>query len=222
MDNKAQYIQDYLALEKKTLEALSQKEIHDVVDAVLDAYEHEGTIYICGNGGSASTASHAANDFNKGISEYVDKKWHFYCLNDNMATLMSIANDISYEEVFRFQLRGRLKPHDLVIGISGSGNSANVVNAIRYPAAKVLLLPVRVQGVEAPPEIAGAIRYAKEQGVKTVGWTGYSGGKVKELADVAFYVPLDNMQVVEDMHMVLVHLLMNVVQRLYGLPGHQC
>ena len=195
MDNKAQYIQDYLALEKKTLEALSQKEIHDVVDAVLDAYEHEGTIYICGNGGSASTASHAANDFNKGISEYVDKKWHFYCLNDNMATLMSIANDISYEEVFRFQLRGRLKPHDLVIGISGSGNSANVVNAIRY---------------------------AKEQGVKTVGWTGYSGGKVKELADVAFYVPLDNMQVVEDMHMVLVHLLMNVVQRLYGLPGHQC
>ena len=195
MDNKAQYIQDYLALEKKTLEALSQKEIHDVVDAVLDAYEHEGTIYICGNGGSASTASHAANDFNKGISEYVDKKWHFYCLNDNMATLMSIANDISYDEVFRFQLRGRLKPHDLVIGISGSGNSANVVNAIRY---------------------------AKEQGVKTVGWTGYSGGKVKELADVAFYVPLDNMQVVEDMHMVLVHLLMNVVQRLYGLPGHQC
>ncbi|MBR1672428.1 MAG: SIS domain-containing protein [Fretibacterium sp.] len=195
MDNKAQYIQDYLALEKKTLEALSQKEIHDVVDAALDAYEHEGTIYICGNGGSAATASHAANDFNKGISEYVDKKWHFYCLNDNVATLMSIANDISYEEVFRFQLRNKLKPHDLVIGISGSGNSANVVNALRY---------------------------AKEQGVKTVGWTGYSGGKVKELADVVFYVPLDNMQVVEDMHMVLVHLLMNVVQRLYKLPGHQC
>ena len=82
-----------------------------------------------------------------------------------------------------------------MIGISGSGNSANVVNALRY---------------------------AKEQGVKTVGWTGYSGGKVKELADVVFYVPLDNMQVVEDMHMVLVHLLMNVVQRLYKLPGHQC
>ena len=86
MDNKAQYIQDYLALEKKTLEALSQSEIHDVVDAALDAYEHEGTIYICGNGGSAATASHAANDFNKGISEYVDKKWHFYCLNDTVAT----------------------------------------------------------------------------------------------------------------------------------------
>ena len=195
MDAKAHYIQDYLTLEKKTLEALNQKEIHDVVDAALDAYEHEGTIYICGNGGSASTASHAANDFNKGISEYVDKKWHFCCLNDNVATLMSIANDISYEEVFRFQLRNKLKPHDLVIGISGSGNSANVVNALRY---------------------------AKEQGVKTVGWTGYSGGKVKELADVVFYVPLDNMQVVEDMHMVLVHLLMNVVQRLYNLPGHQC
>lgn len=195
MDDKARYIQDYLELEKRTLEALSRQEIRGVVDAVLDAYEHEGTIYICGNGGSAATASHAANDFNKGISEYVDKKWHFYCLNDNMATLMSIANDISYEEVFRFQLRGRLKPRDLVIGISGSGNSANVVNAIRY---------------------------AKEQGVRTVGWTGYSGGKVKELADVSLYVPLDNMQVVEDMHMVMVHLLMNVVQRLYRLPGHQC
>ena len=185
MDYK-NYIQDYLDLERKTLDSLDLEEIAQVLELFLAAYQAEGTIYVFGNGGSASTASHMVNDFNKGISEYVDKKFRLVCLNDNVSTLMSIANDISYDEVFRFQLRNKLKPNDLVVGISGSGNSKNVVNAISY---------------------------AKEQGVKTVGLCGFSGGKLKELADVSFYVQLNNMQVVEDMHLILNHLLMNVVAR---------
>ena len=184
--NEQTYIDEYLALEKKTLEALDRTQIRAVLDRVMEAYQAEGTIYVFGNGGSASTASHMVNDFNKGISEYVDKKFRLVCLNDNVSTLMSIANDISYDEVFRFQLRNKLKPNDLVVGISGSGNSKNVVNAISY---------------------------AKEQGVKTVSLCGFSGGKLKELADVSFYVQLNNMQVVEDMHLILNHLLMNVVAR---------
>jgi len=181
------YIRDYLALEQETLQKLDREEIRSVLDAFLDTYQNEGTIYVFGNGGSASTASHMANDFNKGVSEYVDKKFHVVCLNDNVATLMAVANDISYDEVFRFQLRGKLKPGDLVIGISGSGNSANVLNAVGY---------------------------AKEQGVKTVGWTGFSGGKLKELADICFWVELPNMQIVEDVHLILNHLLMNVTYRM--------
>lgn len=189
MDRKT-YIQDYLDLERKTLDSLDREEIAQALDLFLAAYEAEGTIYVFGNGGSASTASHMVNDFNKGISEFTEKKFRMVCLNDNVATLMSIANDISYEEVFRFQLRNKLKPNDLVMGISGSGNSKNVTNAIAY---------------------------AKEQGVKTVGLCGFSGGKLKELADVSFHVQLDNMQVVEDMHLVLNHLLMNVVGRVLGI-----
>ena len=191
--NERTYIDEYLALEKKTLEALDRTQIRAVLDRVMEAYQAEGTIYVFGNGGSASTASHMANDFNKGISEYVDKKFRMVCLNDNVATLMSIANDISYEEVFRFQLRNKLRPGDLVIGISGSGNSPNVVNAVEY---------------------------AKSQGIPTVGFTGFDGGRLKELADCGFHVPLRNMQVVEDLHLVINHLLMNVVDRILGITDH--
>ena len=192
MDYK-NYIQDYLDLERKVLDSLDLEEIAQVLELFLAAYQAEGTIYVFGNGGSASTASHMANDFNKGISEYVDKKFRMVCLNDNVATLMSIANDISYEEVFRFQLRNKLRPGDLVIGISGSGNSPNVVNAVEY---------------------------AKSQGIPTVGFTGFDGGRLKELADCGFHVPLRNMQVVEDLHLVINHLLMNVVDRILGITDH--
>ena len=184
------YIADYIALEKKTLDALNVDDIRNVLDLFMEAYKSEGTIYVFGNGGSASTASHMANDFNKGISEYVEKKFRLICLNDNIATLMAIANDIGYDEVFRFQLKNKLKPNDLVVGISGSGNSKNVLYAIEY---------------------------AKERHVKTLGICGYDGGKLKQTADAIFHVAVPNMQIVEDVHMILNHLLMNVINRVLGI-----
>ena len=186
------YISEYLEIEKKTIESLNREELLSVVNAFLDVYEKEGTIYVFGNGGSASTASHMANDYNKGLNEFLDKKFRFVCLNDNVATLMSIANDISYEEVFRMQLRGKLEEKDLVVGISGSGNSMNVINAISY---------------------------AKEMGVKTVGLCGYEGGKLKALSDVVLHVKLNNMQIVEDIHLIFNHLLMYVCQRHMNIPS---
>ena len=193
MDKTFQYISDYVDLEMRTLERFDKQAAAEVLGAILRAYEAEGTIYVCGNGGSASTAWHMAKDFNKGISEYVQKKIRVYSLADNVATMLSIANDISYDEMFRFQLQGRLRKEDLVIGISGSGNSMNVVNALTY---------------------------AREQGVQTVAVCGYSGGRIKEIADVAFHVDINNMQIVEDVHLILNHLLMNVLQRLWNIPGH--
>ena len=186
------YISEYLEMEKKTIESFNREELLSVVNAFLDVYEKEGTIYVFGNGGSASTASHMANDYNKGLNEFLDKKFRFVCLNDNVATLMSIANDISYEEVFRMQLRGKLEEKDLVVGISGSGNSMNVINAISY---------------------------AKEMGVKTVGLCGYEGGKLKALSDVVLHVKLNNMQIVEDIHLIFNHLLMYVCQRHMNIPS---
>ena len=186
------YISEYLEMEKKTIESLNREELLSVVNAFLDVYEKEGTIYVFGNGGSASTASHMANDYNKGLNEFLDKKFRFVCLNDNVATLMSIANDISYEEVFRMQLRGKLEEKDLVVGISGSGNSMNVINAISY---------------------------AKEMGVKTVGLCGYEGGKLKALSDVVLHVKLNNMQIVEDIQLIFNHLLMYVCQRHMNIPS---
>ena len=156
------------------------------MNMILEAYQADRQIYIFGNGGSAATASHYQNDFNKGISEYVEQKFRFACLNDNIATVMAIANDIGYEELFRFQLENRLEDGDLVIAISGSCNSENVLRSAAY---------------------------AKEHGNRVIGMCGYDGGKLKELADVALHADVGSMQVTEDVHMVFDHMMMSIFYR---------
>lgn len=179
-----QKIREYYEKKIKIINALDLKEADRAAEAVLRAYEREASIYIFGNGGSAATASHFANDFNKGISERFDKKFHMFCLCDNFATVMAIANDISYDEIFRFQLLNKLKTDDLVIGISGSGNSRNVINAVQY---------------------------AKETGAQTIGITGYSGGRLRELSDYHLHVPAQDMQITEDIHMTFDHMLFRIL-----------
>ena len=178
-----QAIKEYYEREIRVINNLNLDEINEAMNAINEAYQKKGTIYVCGNGGSAATASHMQNDFNKGISEYVDNKFRFYCLNDNYPTVMAIANDIGYEEVFRFQLLNKLNKNDLFIGISGSGNSKNVVNAAEY---------------------------AKECGVKVLGITGYKGGKLREIADYKMHVDECDMQIDEDIHMTFDHMMMKI------------
>lgn len=177
-------IQAYRQREIDVLNALDLATISEAMNVIADAFHRDANIYICGNGGSAATASHYANDFNKGISEKVGKKFRMHCLCDNFATVMAIANDISYDEVFRFQLDGILLPSDLVIGISGSGNSKNVLNAVEY---------------------------AKSIGALTIGMTGYNGGKLKQMADYHMDVNVDDMQITEDVHMFFDHMMYRVL-----------
>ena len=186
MKDYREKIANYIENEIAVLRMLDTNEINNVLNLLEQALENENMIYIMGNGGSAATASHFQNDFNKGISEYTEKKFHFLCLNDNVPTIMAIANDIGYEEIFRFQLRGKLRPGDIVIGISGSGNSQNVLNAVEY---------------------------ARECGNTVVGLTGYDGGKLREIADYELHVPVNSMQITEDVHMIFDHLLMSIFYR---------
>ncbi len=176
-------IKEYIRRECEVLNQLDVGSISDAMNLLEDCLENERNVYIFGNGGSASTASHFQNDFNKGISEHLDRKFRFCCLNDNVPTVMAVANDIGYEEIFRFQLRGKLKPQDVIVAISGSGNSMNVINAVMY---------------------------AKETGCKIIGLTGYDGGKLKGLSDISLHVPVNSMQITEDIHMVFDHLMMCV------------
>jgi len=176
------YIEKYVSV----LRSLDVFSINEVMVAIVGAYNADGNIYIFGNGGSAATASHFQNDFNKGLSELLEKKFNFVCLNDNVPTVLAIANDSGYEFVFEHQLIGRLKQNDLVIAISGSGNSENVLRATEY---------------------------AKQQGIKTIGITGYDGGKLAKMVDISFNVPVDDMQITEDVHMVLDHLMMSVLMK---------
>lgn len=176
-------ISAYLEHEIATIQKLDVEQINQALNLLLTAFENGNTVYIFGNGGSSATASHYQNDFNKGVSEHTEKKFNFLCLNDNVATVMAVANDIGFEEVFRFQLRGHLKPGDVVMAISGSGNSRNVINAVEY---------------------------AKEQGNQVIGLTGFDGGMLKRLSDVSLHAPINSMQVTEDIHMIFDHLMMSV------------
>ena len=188
MNNEEQknLIKSYFDREIEVIKRLNIDDINAAVQAIWAAYEREATIYIFGNGGSAATASHYVCDFNKGISEKKEKKFNFVCLNDNYPQMMAIANDISYDEVFRYPLINKLKPTDLVIGISGSGNSKNVIRAVEY---------------------------AKEVGAPVVGITGYHGGKLKELADYHMDVMEDDMQISEDLHMIFDHMMYFVLNQ---------
>ena len=166
----------YIELVKSTLDALDAKALESLVDAFHSTYEKGGNIYTMGNGGSGASASHAAGDFLKGASYGLDKRFRMICLNDNLPSMMAIANDIGWESIFVEPLKNFLSPNDLVIGISGSGNSKNVVNAIEY---------------------------ANEQGATTVAMSGFKGGKISQIATIDVHAPVMDMEVTEDVHMVI-------------------
>lgn len=182
-------IQAYFSREIETIQKLDVDEIAAAVQAIVDAYERGATIYVFGNGGSAATASHFVCDFNKGICENLDKKFNLICLSDNTPMITAIANDISYDEIFRFQLRGKLKASDLIIAISGSGNSPNVIHAVEY---------------------------AKEVGATVVGLTGYSGGKLRQLADYHMHVDVNDIKIAEDIHMMFDHMMYRILSEVLG------
>lgn len=177
-------IADYLRTEMEILSRLDPNAINGLMNLMEDTRKSGRRIFLCGNGGSAATASHFVCDFMKGVSLNQSVKYDLECLSDNTPLLSALANDIGYEEVFVMPLRAKLHPGDLVIGISGSGNSENVVRAIAY---------------------------ARAHGAKTAVLVGYSGGKLLAMADQAVHVPIDNMQIVEDVHMILDHLMMYIL-----------
>lgn len=193
MTNFEEAIKNYIKTLQGVLDQLDHSAINSVLNLLVQATEKGKTIYIFGNGGSAATASHFQNDFNKGISEYTEKKFRFQCLNDNIATVLAIANDISFDEIFRFQLDGRLQEGDLVIAISGSGNSKNVLYAAEY---------------------------AKKQGNMVIGMTGFNGGQLKEICDVCLHAPINSMQITEDIHMIFDHLMMSVLYETLAGRNH--
>lgn len=174
----------YLSELKEVLDDFNLEQFEKIVNLILNAYENEKQIFTMGNGGSASTASHFTCDLNKGCCTNLEKKIKMICLNDNTPTLLAFANDVSYDVVFVEQLKNFFNPGDLVIGISGSGNSENVIKAIHH---------------------------TKQNNGKTIGFSGFSGGKLAQMVDVPFVVKVDDIQKVEDIHMILVHMIMQAI-----------
>ncbi len=172
-------IHNYLSTVNNALGSLDRGIISKFVDVLLEAYGREKTIYIFGNGGSAATASHFCGDLVKGVSYGLEKRFKAVCLNDNTPAIMAIANDISYDDIFVEQLKNFLNKDDVVIGISGSGNSKNIVKALEY---------------------------AQSAGAKTIAICGYKGGKIKEIADLSIHAEINDMEISEDVHnLVITH-----------------
>ncbi len=179
-------IQSYFDKLKSTIDKLEIDKIEQFIKVLLDARDTDRAIFIMGNGGSASTASHFVCDIAKGASYGNDKRFKVVCLNDNLPTIMAYANDISYDDIFVEQLKNQFQKGDVVIGISGSGNSINVLRAVEY---------------------------ANQNGGFTVGFTGYNGGKLKEITELSIDANIDDMQISEDIHLILTHLTMQILNK---------
>ncbi|MDH7482315.1 MAG: SIS domain-containing protein [Armatimonadota bacterium] len=177
MDRVKNYLNDVAQL---LIEAPTE-DIRKIASLVMDAYLSGKQVFIMGNGGSAATASHLACDLQKGIGCLnPDKKFRVMALTDNVPIMTAWANDTDYSNIFAEQLATWVEPGDLVIGISGSGNSPNII-----------------KGIEV----------AKEKGAITAGLSGFKGGKLAQVADHNVVVLSDNMQHIEDVHMVISHLI---------------
>jgi len=181
-----EYCTAYFKEIKKVLDGIDLKAMEKFVDLLLRAYRKDNRIFVMGNGGSASAASHFACDINKGACLPYIKKFKVISLSDNIAIITAYANDLSYSEVFVEQLKNHLEPEDLVIGISGSGNSANVLKAVDY---------------------------ANANNAVTVGITGFDGGRLAGKVFLSLNVGVRDMQKAEDIHLMLIHLVMQIIQK---------
>ena len=182
-----QFSRAYLTYLSKLLEQLDIDQIQRVCEMLVEAYEYDKQIFFIGNGGSAATASHFSTDLGKGTRAPGKKPFRAISLTDNVSYITAAGNDEGYDRIFTIQLEMLMNPGDLVVGITASGNSPNLVNAFEY---------------------------AKTKG-KTIGILGFDGGKLLALSDAAILVktPKGEYGPVEDIHMVMDHLLTNYLMR---------
>lgn len=179
------FISSYFDEITHCINSIDGQQIEKVVTMLMNAYKHDKKIFLLGNGGSASTASHFACDLGKGtlqrVYDFSEKRFRIISLTDNVALITAFANDISYEEVFVQQLKNLLTKDDVVMVFSGSGNSKNIIKAVTY---------------------------AQKTGAKTIGFLGFkTGGKVKKLVDLSIVIDSSHYGPVEDMHVLLTHLI---------------
>lgn len=155
--------------------------VHQLSQALLESWQKRRRVFICGNGGSAGNAIHLANDFIYGIAKKTGGGLNVVALSANPAVITCLANDVGYDFIFSEQLAVHAQKGDLLIALSGSGNSGNIVRVLEQ---------------------------ASEMGVKSFAILGFNGGRCKELADVAIHFPVDDMQIAEDLQLIVGHMVM--------------
>jgi len=186
----------FLELVGQELLRIDPVEVKALADAIYDCYEKRRFVFLCGNGGSGSNASHFCEDLGKGTLRREDfdnsKKFRLKTLSltDNTPYILAWGNDEGFDRIFVEQLKNLASPGDLLIAISGSGNSPNVLKAVDW---------------------------ANQHGLRTFGCTGFNGGKLHKLASQGLHVPLDDMGIVESIHLTAFHWIVDDLRRRIGL-----
>jgi len=183
--NVKNFAEDYLSELFSIKNNIDFDVLEKIADTLFDAFKKGKRVFVFGNGGSASTASHMACDLNKCACENSEKKFKVISLSDNIPTMLAIANDLNYESLFSYQLKNFFEEGDIAIGISGSGNSQNVIEAIDY---------------------------CNKNNGTTIGISGFDGGKLYQKAEIPMLIPSHDMQKIEDYHMIFVHILMRTLK----------
>ena len=178
-------VRDYLERLKSTIDRIPTERVEAMGEILYRAYRHSKQVFIIGNGGSAATASHMACDLGKNTIAPNRPRFRVLSLNDNMPLLSALANDVGYEHVFSEQLTNLIRPGDVLISITGSGNSPNILRAMEY---------------------------ARTRAAMNIALLGFDGGRAMELADEYVLVPANDYGIVEDVHMVLDHILTEYFQ----------
>lgn len=185
MRNIQNFIDNYKADLHKVIDNVPKNDIKEVIEIMLDAYKNDRHIFICGNGGSASTASHFMNDLNKLCNVEGKKRIKALALTDNVPLMTAWANDHHYDYVFVEQLKNLMEKHDICIVISGSGDSHNVIKAVEF---------------------------ANDSGGITIGFLGFDGGKLKDVVHKHVIVNSNHYGLIEDMHHSICHIIANCLR----------
>jgi D-sedoheptulose 7-phosphate isomerase len=181
-----QFVSNYVAELKRAIDLIPLDKLELIIKTLIDAYETGHQIFIMGNGGSGATASHFVSDLNKGVHGGQAKRMRCICLNDNMPSILAYANDLSYDDIFVGQLENFLEKNDVVIVLSSSGNSPNILKALRY---------------------------ANQKSAHTIAFTGFKGGKAADYAKISIIIPADDVQKIEDIHLILTHMILQIFQK---------
>jgi len=194
LENKG-FIQNYLSEVTKVAQAISVDDIDKATELLFDAWKRGSRVFTCGNGGSASTATHFACDLVKTTATPDKRGFKAECLNDNIPLMLALINDDGFDNLFYEQLRTKFQKGDVLICISVHGGAGKDKAALWSQ------------------NLLKAIKYAKDEGGKAIGFSGFDGGPIKEIADACIVVPINSTPQVESFHLALEHLICSCLRQ---------
>lgn len=181
------YFDDYISTKDLLLKKIDQKILNKIIQEILNSIKNKRDFFSCGNGGSAATAEHLSCDFSKGSCTNTNLNFKVFSLNSNVALMTAIANDISYDDVFSYQLNRYGKANDVLLAFSVSGTSKNIIKCSKI---------------------------AKKKKIKIISFTGFNGGTLKKLSNYNINFSSNNFGIVEDCHLTIMHFISQYIRNL--------